>query len=98
VRLVPDWPDKGLIPIVGCGNPWHYIGIEVRATPPSLEVLAAALLDVAFDLDLPPDEITAHPRWYDEPGPDEYLVFDSEQWSKDVAAALLARLSREERP
>lgn len=52
--------------------------------------LAKALRAIAFDMDLPPERITAHPRWYDEPGPDDHLVFDSDSWSKDVAKALAA--------
>lgn len=73
------------------------IEAEARAVLPSVDAVAEALRDVAFDLDLPPNDITAHPGWYDEPGPEEHLVFDSDQWSRDVATAILARLAGEER-
>jgi hypothetical protein len=29
MTLLPDWQESGAaIPIVGCGNPWHYTNIE----------------------------------------------------------------------
>jgi hypothetical protein len=44
VRLPADWQAQvgasALIPIVGCGNPWHYVGIEA-STLGSSERLAA---------------------------------------------------------
>jgi hypothetical protein len=48
VRLPADWQaqvgNSALIPIVGCGNPWHYVGIEAQASPlGSSERLAAAV-------------------------------------------------------
>lgn len=58
--------------------------------------LARALVKVGFDLDLWPASLTAHPGWYDEPGPDDHLVFDSEQWGEDVAAAVTAAYEADE--
>jgi len=33
VELIADWQNlvqRQAIPIVGCGNPWHYIGLHRR--------------------------------------------------------------------
>jgi hypothetical protein len=42
VRLLDDWRERSQrgepIPIVGCGNPWHYQGVvDVRADAPLLD-------------------------------------------------------------
>lgn len=60
------------------------------------ERLARALSEVAFEFNLPPERITDWPQWYDEPGPDEHLVFDSDRWSGDVANAIADAYEDEE--
>ena len=48
VRLTPDWrvavEQWQKVPIVGCGNPWHYIGLE-----PDALTAANAALDAVVD-------------------------------------------------
>jgi hypothetical protein len=65
VRLVPDWQaivnaQGRPIPIIGCGNPWHYI------FPDDVTVTVEGLATALHDLGLMCPDVQGHgPEWHD---------------------------------